>query len=686
MLSKTIHNISNEFLSEAARSPRLLEDLSAMEKYIAESYGGRAFIELLQNADDAGSSRMKVISTTDSIIIANDGRPFNADDVMAICRSGASTKQRGVNIGYRGVGFKSAAYLTDDIIIFSDDTCFTFSKKKCAAALGTKIDKVPTIRVPFLIEQRDIALETQNALNQLKREGYTTAFILNHVKRQSFEAETADIDNGYFLFLRNVCSAEISVGKESVSYKIERSQWDAFRKVAISGKSKDQWLIIDSTNNRHTSIAIKLDDSNAIIPCEDEEAVFHCYLPSLDRTGYPFKINSDFSTDPSRKHIVVDEITEKALVESADILFQVIKGVICDGSDAMLSNLLGMCLAKTSFSKLAIEFHNKVKGLVANGSWLKLRNSNNIAVTDYKLFPEWLEETEARFIRDNSPFVGNLSLSSAVYQNHPQVDRFIKLFSNQIYTASEFTEILKDEKFVSACNPITVGKIFANSVKSSRTKQAIGGEKLDYSKCYVHTTNGIEKLADIKKNGKTKPDGKMLETISTVTSQSDVEWFCNQYKLKADDWYTRKPEPLAFQSVTKETVSISRKMTVSKWRSAEQQCVEIEQLLFNASAKDVSKQNLGYDVVSTTPDGKTRYIEVKSLNNQGDTFTMTNNEYTAAHQYNSDYYICLIIQANNQLNAIYVQDPVNSLQLDKRVRQWEWFCESYAGEQFSIEC
>jgi hypothetical protein len=230
-----------------------------------------------------------------------------------------------------------------------------------------------------------------------------------------------------------------------------------------------------------------------------------------------------------------------------------------------------------------------------------------------------------------------------------------------------------------------VGKIFAHSLKSSRTKQAIGGDKLDYSKCYVHTTNGIEKLSDIKKNSKTKPDGKMLETMSNITSQSDVEWFCNQHKLKTDDWYTRKPESTEFQSVTKEAVNVSRKMVVSKWRSAEQQCVEIEQLLFSASAKDVSKQNLGYDVMSTTPDGKSRYIEVKSLNNHGETFTMTNNEYTAAHQYNSDYYICLIIQENDRMKAIYIQDPVNSLQLDKRVRQWEWFCEAYAGEQYSIE-
>ena len=52
------------------------------------------------------------------------------------------------------------------------------------------------------------------------------------------------------------------------------------------------------------------------------------------------------------------------------------------------------------------------------------------------------------------------------------------------------------------------------------------------------------------------------------------------------------------------------KPIIPKWRSAENACVEIERFLGN-EAKDVSMQNLGYDVESTKPDGSKRYIEVK---------------------------------------------------------------------------
>ena len=40
----------------------------------------------------------------------------------------------------------------------------------------------------------------------------------------------------------------------------------------------------------------------------------------MDKTGFPFKVNSDFSTDPSRKHIISDDIT-KDVMEKAGELF-----------------------------------------------------------------------------------------------------------------------------------------------------------------------------------------------------------------------------------------------------------------------------------------------------------------------------------------------------------------------------
>ena len=53
--------------------------------------------------------------------------------------------------------------------------------------------------------------------------------------------------------------------------------------------------------------------------------------------------------------------------------------------------------------------------------------------------------------------------------------------------------------------------------------------------------------------------------------------------------------------------------------------------LFGNTAIDVSIKNLGYDIISTTPNGEKRYIEVKSVKKDY-SFSLTNNEYTAAHE------------------------------------------------------
>ena len=117
MIKDTIIRINTTFIAEAKNSPKMLADMAAMEKYMSESYSGRIIVELLQNADDAHSSRVFITENDGNVIFANNGRPFDNEDVMAISRSGASKKNRGETIGYRGIGFKSTSYLSSDIII-----------------------------------------------------------------------------------------------------------------------------------------------------------------------------------------------------------------------------------------------------------------------------------------------------------------------------------------------------------------------------------------------------------------------------------------------------------------------------------------------------------------------------------------------------------------------------------------
>ncbi len=73
-------------------------------------------------------------------------------------------------------------------------------------------------------------------------------------------------------------------------------------------------------------------------------------------------------------------------------------------------------------------------------------------------------------------------------------------------------------------------------------------------------------------------------------------------------------------------------------------------------------------------------ISVKSISKSNSNFTMTNNEYSAADQFSKNYFICLIKQIDKNLVAIYIQDPVNTLNLEKRVKQWEWYVMNLVGK------
>ncbi|WP_102401508.1 sacsin N-terminal ATP-binding-like domain-containing protein [Haloimpatiens massiliensis] len=153
MIRDTILQINKKFLEEGKNSPQLFEDLAQLEHYIAESYGNRVLIELLQNADDAKSTKSYLYYDGKNLYFANNGKPFDESDIISISRAGSSNKDRKQMIGYRGVGFKSTTFLTSDIIIFSNNESFTFSKSKSEEILrGFGINKCPTVRIPFLVE------------------------------------------------------------------------------------------------------------------------------------------------------------------------------------------------------------------------------------------------------------------------------------------------------------------------------------------------------------------------------------------------------------------------------------------------------------------------------------------------------------------------------------------------------
>ena len=265
-MERIIEQISNGFMQEALASPRMLEDLAAMEKYMSESYDGRTFIELVQNADDANSSRISVFAIDDTLIIANNGRPFDENDIMAISRSGSSNKQRGSSIGYRGVGFKSATTISSEIQ--SSNAFFTFSKKLCASALDKSPEKVPTIRIPFPYNSTMLSNKITEAIEEKQADGFTTFFIFLKADIKKFESELDGFNNGWLIFLNNINCIDIKLSNNKICKVIRKPINDSEIIVKAVG-TKEQWYVVSKNG---VSIAFKYDDERGILPCELSEA------------------------------------------------------------------------------------------------------------------------------------------------------------------------------------------------------------------------------------------------------------------------------------------------------------------------------------------------------------------------------------------------------------------------------
>src|SRR5216683_3237091 len=69
---------------------------------------GHFIFELLQNAEDADSTKVRFTVFADRLEILNDGRAFSEPDVRGICSIGKGTKAGDrTQIGKFGIGFKS---------------------------------------------------------------------------------------------------------------------------------------------------------------------------------------------------------------------------------------------------------------------------------------------------------------------------------------------------------------------------------------------------------------------------------------------------------------------------------------------------------------------------------------------------------------------------------------------------
>ncbi len=83
--------------------------------------------------------------------------------------------------------------------------------------------------------------------------------------------------------------------------------------------------------------------------------------------------------------------------------------------------------------------------------------------------------------------------------------------------------------------------------------------------------------------------------------------------------------------------------------------------------EDVAAKNLGFDVRSTDPAGVKRYIEVKARAGYG-AVVLTQNEWFKAQQFQSDYFLYVVLNAGTQKPELYIiQNPAEHTQPEEKI-------------------
>ena len=683
--SEIVSKVSLSFIDEAAKSPHLLCDMAKMEYYMAESYGGRVLIELLQNADDAGSNRVLLYVKGADVYFVNNGRPFDENDLIAISRSGASDKERGQSIGYRGIGFKSTSYISKEIIIYSNDAYFTFSKSLCAHILRVSENDVPTIRIPLALENPQS--EIRQTVEGFLQHGYTTVFVFKNANIQALMDEVNSIGVGHFLFLNSITDCRIQNGINIEKYfRVVRGQKDGKNYILYKENNDNQeWVLY---KKKGVSVAF-LAKEGVIVPCPETDAVYHCFLPTLDRSIVRCKVNADFSTDPSRKHLTIDDKTTVSLKIVADILFEILRDAVKSSDSKIYKNICSLFINKNLISRANQLIDDSLEDRILNQEWLILNSGNSISPRNYKQFPRTFNIDSSLTLRTISGNIKDSSLPTEVYEAIDNVDEFICQYSQNEFTVNDIVSELEKESFVKCLNAETHTQLLANTLREVKIKSSLSpGFICPIGNILIKADNQeIHSLHDIAVSNR-EVDSKMKKELSERLGSSEIIWLQDQLgaSIISNNFgaeVSRQPQNNNHDIQTRGLESISP--YVSKWRDAESKCIEIEEILGN-TATDVSFKNLGYDIESKTPDGEIRYIEVKSVKKDF-AFSLTNNEYTAAHQYGENYFICLICENEHKIDVRYIRNPLSTAKFEKRIKQWEWACTEFksTSKTFNIQ-
>ena len=273
--------------------------------------------ELLQNAEDAGATKILFELFKDRLEVKHDGRPFTEPDVRGVCGVGEGKKAEDLTqIGKFGIGFKSVYAYTSKPQVHTGDESF----------------RIENYVRPFPVERRSVG------------DSWTTLFVFAF-DADGIDPETACREIGArlrnlsartLLFLRKIKEIEYRLADETSGvYLREEVFRGPGRQVTVIGQNNgededENWLVFEkavSVPDRDCSVKVEVgfklstgakDNTERITRTKDAPLVV--YFPTEKQTRFGFLIQGPYRTTPSRDNIPKDDKWNATLVEETAVL------------------------------------------------------------------------------------------------------------------------------------------------------------------------------------------------------------------------------------------------------------------------------------------------------------------------------------------------------------------------------
>lgn len=673
-----------KLLSEAQNSPSLLSDLAGLENYISESYNNRSFVELLQNADDACATNFIVDTCDDLLIIANNGREFTIQDIESLCRSAASSKMRGQSIGYRGIGFKSVVSISREVHLISGEYEVSFSRELTQQLIPIAT-RVPLIRIPHPI-RKTIKQCTSAKISELKSKGYTTFFIFSGVNIQHIVEEYSCFKHTSLLFLNNINKLEVKLEHDVVVNVSTQDCEDSSKLIYIDSETQSTTWKLYSNGTNSIVFNVKNDKVEKL---QRFDALIHAFLPSEDSSGFGFIVNGDFSTDPSRRHLIYDDDTINIIRDVACLYLEILKSQLFNQESRQVEDVeilspyfdirLTHLLKKQSFEHIFVE---------------AISQTSDSDITFIKLPPSWLNASDFCKIQKyctgksiNHDCLNSSGITSVLKQLGCKVGDLDFVLSSILKYNIELS--------ISGCAQIvseTIRQVLINRTPSSLLEAKI-----------FFANNKLVSLNDIKDNKLGIDDSFLQLLYDNGIDDGDIDVYYRKLSLnhlRESSISSRTPLTkgimrcvhkevtdgaiLDEEDVTYSSSCLMISPALKKWRTAEENTLQALNSV-GYRLENVSNRNLGYDLEGVDSNGDTIYIEVKSLDYIGQKFRLTNNEFAVAQHKQEEYVLALVVQTNDSLDICLIANPLMKIKLNRQCIQWVWECDTYEYSPISFK-